>query len=240
MAKWCFKGCGPDLVLPASQVQATSYMYQLAYLQWLVEQLKKQVDNLDPEAIADLEHQIQDLQTEVEAKSVVAANPTLAGTEANLEGIEIDGVKYKVPEGGGGGGDQTSGVFGVLVGSTTVSGGVYVIDGGLLYLHMPDLSAAAAEANVTQIALTSIPMTFPAVENDKVSLIATALGEDTGNIHTLQGVVSSAAGAFMIDDLEAAMFGYNGSWSFTSTTTGVAYYLQYFFPRMLVFKVKLV
>ena len=220
----------PVPVLPAAQVQATSYEQHLAYVEWYLNYLSGTVNT-----------KIEALEAAIEEKSTVKANEVLEGTEPDLTELTVDGVKYKVPDGGGGGGgDQTSGVFGVLVGSTTVSGGVYVIDGGLLYLHMPDLSAAAAEANVTQIALTSIPMTFPAVENDKVSLIATALGEDTGNIYTLQGVVSSAAGAFMIDDLEAAMFGYNGSWSFTSTTAGVAYYLQYFFPRTLVFKVKLI
>lgn len=36
-------------------------------------------------------------------KSVVVPNPTLAGTESNLDGIEIDGVKYKA---GGSGGNK--------------------------------------------------------------------------------------------------------------------------------------
>ena len=36
-------------------------------------------------------------------KTLVAANPTLAGTESDLAGIEIDGVKFKVPSGGGSG-----------------------------------------------------------------------------------------------------------------------------------------
>lgn len=34
--------------------------------------------------------------------SEVVANPTLAGTEANLIGIEVDGTKYAVSGGGGG------------------------------------------------------------------------------------------------------------------------------------------
>ena len=226
-----FKGFMPVPVLPAAQVQATSYEQHLAYVEWYLNYLSGTV-NTKTEA----------LEAAIAEKSTVVANEALGGTEPDLTELTVDGTKYKVPDGGGGGGggDQTSGTFNVLVGSTTISGGVYVIDGGLLYLHMPDLSAAAAEANVTEISLSSIPMTFPAVENDKVSLIATALGENTGDIYTLQGVVSSAAGAFMIDDLEAAMFGYNGSWGFTSTTASVAYYLQYFFPRTLVFKVKLI
>lgn len=32
----------------------------------------------------------------------VAANPTLAGTEADLTGLQVGDTKYKVPEGGGG------------------------------------------------------------------------------------------------------------------------------------------
>ena len=34
--------------------------------------------------------------------TVVVANPTLVGTEANLTGLEVDGVKYAVPSGGSG------------------------------------------------------------------------------------------------------------------------------------------
>lgn len=36
--------------------------------------------------------------------SEVVANPTLAGTESNLTGLEVDGTKYAVSGGGGGGG----------------------------------------------------------------------------------------------------------------------------------------
>ena len=38
-----------------------------------------------------------------EANKKVSANPTLAGTEAELTGLEVDGIKYKVPSGGGAG-----------------------------------------------------------------------------------------------------------------------------------------
>lgn len=33
----------------------------------------------------------------------VVANPTLAGTEADLTGLQVGDTKYKIPEGGGGG-----------------------------------------------------------------------------------------------------------------------------------------
>ena len=35
--------------------------------------------------------------------TTVVANPTLAGTEADLTGLQVGDTKYKVPEGGGGG-----------------------------------------------------------------------------------------------------------------------------------------
>lgn len=38
-----------------------------------------------------------------ETGSTVVANPTLAGTEADLTGLEVNGTKYAVPSGGGGG-----------------------------------------------------------------------------------------------------------------------------------------
>ena len=48
--------------------------------------------------------------------TTVVANPTLAGTEADLTGLQVGDTKYKVPAGGGGG----SG--GVLVVGMTVDG----------------------------------------------------------------------------------------------------------------------
>lgn len=48
-----------------------------------------------------------------DGKSVVGANPTMVGTEANLTGIDINGVKYKVPQGGSGG----SSVWGEITGT---------------------------------------------------------------------------------------------------------------------------
>ncbi|MBQ3330814.1 MAG: hypothetical protein IJG87_06515 [Ruminococcus sp.] len=36
----------------------------------------------------------------------VVANPTLAGTEADLVGLQVGDTKYKIPSGGGGGGGE--------------------------------------------------------------------------------------------------------------------------------------
>lgn len=43
---------------------------------------------------------IPTLQTQIDEKSTVAANPTLAGTETELTGLQIDSTKYKMPSGG--------------------------------------------------------------------------------------------------------------------------------------------
>lgn len=45
----------------------------------------------------------KDLAPKEYVDSRVIANPTLAGTEANLTGVQIGTTKYKVPSGGGGG-----------------------------------------------------------------------------------------------------------------------------------------
>lgn len=44
-----------------------------------------------------------EVDTLLSSKSSVVANPTLAGTESDLTGLEVNGVKYAVPQGSGGG-----------------------------------------------------------------------------------------------------------------------------------------
>lgn len=48
-------------------------------------------------------------QATADGKSTVIANPTLAGTEATLTGLSVNGTKYKVPAGGSGGGTEVVG-----------------------------------------------------------------------------------------------------------------------------------
>lgn len=55
--------------------------------------LKDGEDTLYPKTKAEL----------VEGLTSVVANPTLAGTEADLTGLQVGDTKYKVPSGGGGG-----------------------------------------------------------------------------------------------------------------------------------------
>lgn len=48
-------------------------------------------------------------QATANSKSIVIANPSLAGTEPNLTGLSVNGTKYKIPAGGSGGGTEVVG-----------------------------------------------------------------------------------------------------------------------------------
>ena len=54
---------------------------------------------------------VEFLQEEVGGGSTVVANPTLVGDEDDLTGLEVDGTKYKVPQGGQGGGGGGSQLY---------------------------------------------------------------------------------------------------------------------------------
>lgn len=68
----------PVPILPAAQVQATSYEQHLAYLEWYINYLAKNIN-----------------------ASEVKANETLEGGEADLTELTVGGIKYAVPQGGG-------------------------------------------------------------------------------------------------------------------------------------------
>ena len=127
-----FKGWLPVPVLPAAQVQATSYAQHLAYLQWyidylageiaLCEQLANKVTNIDADStdeqypsakavysklqvVAGL---LDMLRGQVEAIPKIEVNKPLQGGEADLTSLEWEdpdtAVKtlYAVPQGGSG------------------------------------------------------------------------------------------------------------------------------------------
>ena len=54
------------------------------------------------------------------------ANPTLDGTEANLTALSVNGTKYKIPAGGGSGGDYTAG-NGINITDKTISADTNVL-----------------------------------------------------------------------------------------------------------------
>lgn len=58
----------------------------------LINELKKVVEQANTA--------IEELKDDVAAIPVVVANPTLEGTEAELEGLEVGGTKYSIPSGG--------------------------------------------------------------------------------------------------------------------------------------------
>lgn len=61
--------------------------------------------NLETNAIETVSEELSVLELRSELYDIrgggseVVANPTLEGTESNLEGLEVDGEKYKIPEG---------------------------------------------------------------------------------------------------------------------------------------------
>lgn len=58
-----------------------------------------------------------------EGGSIVIANPTLVGTEADLTGLEVDGIKYAVP---GGGGDTNLYEHNILFSGATQASFLYI------------------------------------------------------------------------------------------------------------------
>ena len=54
------------------------------------------------------------------------ANPTLDGTEANLTALSVNGTKYKIPAGGGSGGDYIAG-NGINITDNTISADTNVL-----------------------------------------------------------------------------------------------------------------
>ena len=125
-----FRGWLPVPVLPAAQVQATSYAQHLAYLQWyidylaeeiaLCEQLANKVTNIDADSTDDqypsakavytklqvLAGMLDMLRGQVEAIPKIEVNKPLQGGEADLTSLEWEdpetAVKtlYAVPQGG--------------------------------------------------------------------------------------------------------------------------------------------
>lgn len=115
-----FKGWLPVPVLPAAQVQATSYAQHLAYLQWYVEylaeevalceQLANKVTNIDADStdeqypsakavqdkLAVLAGAISTLSGAVADIPQIRVNRPLAGTEDPLTALEYNGTNYKV------------------------------------------------------------------------------------------------------------------------------------------------
>lgn len=119
-----FHGFLPLPVLPAAQVQATSYEQHLAYIEWYLDYLAGQLQNVETldnkvtvinadstdeqypsaKAVYTAQHSLAQIialiQSQISDIPVVVANPTLAGTEADLTGLQVGDTKYAIPAGG--------------------------------------------------------------------------------------------------------------------------------------------
>lgn len=115
-----FKGWLPVPILPAAQVQATSYAQHLAYLEWYIDYLSGQValcevlankvtsidaDSTDEQypsakAVQDklviIASTLQTLSDAVTDIPQIRVNRPLAGTEDPLTALEYNGTNYKV------------------------------------------------------------------------------------------------------------------------------------------------
>lgn len=120
-----FKGWLPVPVLPAAQVQATSYAQHLAYLEWYIDYLSEQValcevlankvTSIDADSTDEQYPSAKAVYTRLNAladaltllSSTVAdlphirVNRPLQGGEDDLTSLEYDGTLYAVPQGGG-------------------------------------------------------------------------------------------------------------------------------------------
>ena len=119
-----FKGWLPVPILPAAQVQATSYAQHLAYLEWYIDYLSGQValcevlankvTSIDADSTDEQYPSAKAVYTRLNAlgdvltllSSTVAdlprirVNRPLQGGEDDLTSLEYDGTLYAVPQGG--------------------------------------------------------------------------------------------------------------------------------------------
>ena len=161
-----FKGWLPVPMLPAAQVQASSYMQHLAYLEWyinylfgqvqLCEVLANKVTTIDNDSTDEqypsakavqtklnaVANALQLIKTQVDAIPKIEVNKPLQGGEADLTSLEWQdpetAVKtlYAVPQGGGT--SQTTGTGMIYDQPNSTQRGTfdYVIDGKLLTVHL--------------------------------------------------------------------------------------------------------
>lgn len=159
-----FKGWLPVPILPAAQVQATSYAQHLAYLEWYIDYLSGQValcevlankvtsidnDSTDeqyPSAkavqtkLTAVGNAMQLLKTQLDAIPVVNVNKPLQGTEPLLTSLEWQDpdTAVKTLYAVGGGTSQTTGIGMIYDQPNSTQRGTfnYVIDGKLLTVHL--------------------------------------------------------------------------------------------------------
>lgn len=167
MSRYFRRRFNPDLTLPVSQVQATSYAYQVAYLEWVITQLENEIEGLDVDS--------------------VIANP--GETTDTLSSIGIRGVNYKVGE------QESEDGSGTVVytdphdttRTETVGTFNYSRNGTGMILHFNELSAPTISLTGVSVALPElsgkvrIPTTrgvWKTVDDEGIYVIGTTAGGD--------------------------------------------------------------
>jgi hypothetical protein len=214
-----FKGFFPVPILPAAQVQATSYAQHLAYIEWYIDYLAEQValcevlankvttidnDSTDeqyPSAKAvqtklnAVAGALQLLKIQVDAIPKIQVNKPLQGGEADLTSLEWEdpdtAVKtlYAVPQGGGNG-QQVAVPTQVTVAADK------------LYISYKDLPAGAAIDRIDVLIRVSggtVPQVrtlMPSTEMILDTMISTA--QDGGNGYCVWNISTSTAGGTTI------------------------------------------
>lgn len=205
-----FKGWFPVPVLPAAQVQATSYAQHLAYLEWYIDYLSEQValrevlankvtsidaDSTDeqyPSAkavqtkLAIIASTLQTLSEAVTDIPQIRVNRPLAGTEDPLTALEYNGTNYKVS----GDGQQVAIPTQVSVGTDK------------LYISYKDLPADAVIDRIDVLIRVSggtVPQVRTLMPSNEMlldTMISTA--QDGGNGYCVWNISTSTAGGTTI------------------------------------------
>lgn len=205
-----FKGWLPVPILPAAQVQATSYAQHLAYLEWYIDYLSGQValcevlankvtsidaDSTDeqyPSAkavqtkLAIIASTLQTLSGAVADIPQIRVNRPLAGTEDPLTALEYNGTNYKVS----GDGQQVAIPTQVSVGADK------------LYISYKDLPAGAVIDRIDVLIRVSggtVPQVRTLMPSNEMlldTMISTA--QDGGNGYCVWNISTSTAGGTTI------------------------------------------
>ena len=174
-----FRGWLPVPILPAAQVQATSYAQHLAYLEWYIDYLSGQValcevlankvttidnDSTDeqyPSAkavqtkLTAVGTAMQLLKTQLDAIPVVNVNKPLQGTEPLLTSLEWQDpdTAVKTLYAVGGGTSQTTGSGTLYDAPNSTQRGTfdYIIDGKLLTVHIKITTAFTSSSYALEL-----------------------------------------------------------------------------------------
>lgn len=205
-----FKGWLPVPILPAAQVQATSYAQHLAYIEWYLDYLRGQVelcevlankvtsidasstDEQYPSAkavqtkLAIIASTLQTLSEAVTDIPQIRVNRPLAGTEDPLTALEYNGTNYKVS----GDGQQ------VAI-PTQVSAGA-----NKLYISYKDLPAGAVIDRIDVLIRVSggtVPQVRTLMPSNEM-LLDTMISTDQsgGNGYCVWNISTSTAGGTTI------------------------------------------